>query len=112
LGGRAELLGDGLQREHELGVVADELADLIDEEDDAVAGGLGGEVVADELGEGFDVDAVFVARTVEPLAGGCLALLEGDRERMDDVVPQEVDRVALGLPGRAVACSKACRKAS
>ena len=44
---RPKLLGDGLQRQHQLSVVADELTDFIDKEDDPVAGGLGIEVVAD-----------------------------------------------------------------
>ena len=35
----AELLGDGLQIEHQVGVVADELADLVDQEHDADASG-------------------------------------------------------------------------
>jgi hypothetical protein len=48
---RAQLLGDGLQGEHQLRVVADELANLVDQENDAVTGGLGGEVVLDQLGE-------------------------------------------------------------
>ena len=98
-----KLLGDGLQVEHQLGVVADELTDLVDQEDDAVAGGPGLEVGVHQLGEGLDVDAVLVARAVEPLAGGFLALPERDRERMHDIVAQEVDRIALGLPSGAVA---------
>ena len=36
LADRAELLGDGLQVEHQMGIGADELADLIDQKDEAV----------------------------------------------------------------------------
>ena len=43
----AQLLGDGLEGQHQLRVVTDELADFIDQEDDAMAGRLGIEVLAE-----------------------------------------------------------------
>ena len=50
----AEVLGDGLQVEHQVGVLADELPDLVDQEDDAVAGAAAVEVLLDPLGEVLD----------------------------------------------------------
>jgi hypothetical protein len=91
----AQLLGDGLQAEHELGIGADELPHLVHQENDLVVGGLGGEVVIDNLGKAFDVDAVVIAGAVKPLAGGIGRHFEGLGQGHHDVITQEVHRVTL-----------------
>jgi hypothetical protein len=85
-----------------LRVVADELADLVDQEDDAVTGRFGCQITLDQFGEPFDVDAVGLAGVVEPGGGGFFALLKGFGEGMNDIVAQEIDGIALGIPGRAI----------
>ena len=102
----AELLGDGLQAEHQFGVVADELAHLVHQEDHLVVGGPRAQVLIDELGKAFDVDAVVVARFVKPGGSRRGALLQRLRQRMDDVIAQKVYRVALLLPVVAVGGGK------
>ena len=64
----AQLLGDGLQVEHELGVVADELAHLVHQEHHAVLRPFALQVGVDQRGEAFDVDLVALTGVVKPLA--------------------------------------------
>jgi len=97
-----ELLGDGLQAEHELGVGPNELAHLIHQKNDFVVSRTGGKVVFDHFGKAFDVDAVIVPRAVKPLASGSGCHLEGRRQRGDHVIAKEVNGVALFLPTAAV----------
>jgi hypothetical protein len=52
--GGAKVLGDGLQVEHQVRVLADELADLVGQEDDAVALTAAVEVAPHPLGEVLD----------------------------------------------------------
>ena len=67
-----------------------------------MTGGFRDEIALDQLGEAFDVDAVGLAGIVEPGGGGLFALLECFGQGIDDIVAQEIDGIALGIPGRAV----------
>ncbi len=67
-----------------------------------MAGGLGGQVVVDHLGEAFDVDAVAVTRAIEPFAGGIGRHVERLAQGGYHIVAQEIDRIALFLPAAAV----------
>ena len=103
---RAQLLGDGLQAEHELRIGTDKLTHLIHQKDHLVVGRFGSKVVVDDLGKAFDVDAKVIAGTVKPLASRLGRHLESLGKRHHDVVTQEIHGVALLLPGAAVRCSK------
>ena len=103
---RAQLLGDGLQAEHELRIGTDKLTHLIHQKDHLVVGRFGSKVVVDDLGKAFDVDAKVIAGTVKPLASRLGRHLESLGKRHHDVVTQEIHGVALLLPGAAVGCCK------
>ena len=98
----AEFFRDGLKVQHQLRVLADELTHLVDEEDDAVTRALGVQVVAHQFSETFDVDAVAVARIVEPFTGRLGRHVERSTEASDNVVTMKVDGVAFGIPGVAI----------
>ena len=53
----AEVLGGGLQVEHQVGVLADELTDLVHQEDDAVVRSAGVQVLPDPSSEVLDREA-------------------------------------------------------
>ena len=84
-----------MQVEHEVRVVADELADFIHEKDDAVILASTVEVFFDPFGEGVDGQADRVLRLVEPGFGGCEALAQSFGERFYHLVFLEVERVTL-----------------
>ena len=71
-----ELLNDGLQGEHHLRVVANKLPHLIHQEDNAMAGWLGRQVVPNDFCQSFDVDFVIVARIIEPKPGRLLGHIQ------------------------------------
>lgn len=56
----AEGFRHGLKIQHELGVLADELADFVHEKVQAETGGLPGDVVFDHLREAFDGNAIIL----------------------------------------------------
>ena len=95
----AQLLGDGLQVEHELGVLPNELPHLVDQKDHAVRRAFGLQVLVDQVGKAFDVDLVAVTGFVEPLACRLGAHAQGLAQTGDDFVAHEVHSVALGFPG-------------
>ena len=97
---RAQLLGDRLEVEHQVGVAADELADLIDQEDQPVLRPLGVQVLLDPLAEVLDGQREVVLGPVDPLLGGRLTLAEGFAERLDDLIPVELVGVPLLRPNR------------
>ena len=68
----AQFLNDGLQVEHQLGIIADILPHLIHEEKQTIASGFGGNVLIDFAGQfvNADLHGLFA---VEPVAGGALA---------------------------------------
>ena len=102
LAAHTKLFGDGLQVQHQLGVLADELADLVNKEDDAMAWALGVQVVTHQFSKAFDVDAVTVTGIVEPLASGLGRHLQSSTQTGDDVVAQEVHGIAFVGPIVAV----------
>ena len=98
----AQLLGDGLQVEHELGVPANELPHLVHQKDDPVRWSFGLQILVDQRRKTFDVDAVTFAGVVEPLASGIFAHAERLAQAGNDVIAQEINRVAFGLPVVAI----------
>ena len=92
---RPQLLRDGLQVEHQVGVGADELADFIDQEHDPVLRPLGIQVLLDPLAEVLDRHGEVVFGPVDPLFGCGLALAERFAERLDDLIPVELVGVPL-----------------
>ena len=82
-------------------VGADELADLIDQEDEPVLRPLGVQVLLDPLAEVLDRQGEVVLGPVDPLFGGGLALAERFAERLDDLIPVELVGVPLLDPIQA-----------
>ena len=64
----AELFADGLQIEHEVGIVADILADLIDQKDDMMIFSFFLNVRLYALGEVFIADGILPRRLFTPVA--------------------------------------------
>ena len=98
LANSAEVFGDGLQGQHQLGVGADELADLIREEQDAVLGRLGVEILFDPMAKVFDRDAEGLFGILEPLMRRLGGKVENAGQRLLDVVLVELIAVALIEP--------------
>ncbi|MCY1286006.1 hypothetical protein D9M69_383460 [compost metagenome] len=63
----AEVFSDGLQGQHQTGIAADELADLVHQEQDTVLGRLGLEVLAHPVAEVLDRDTECLFGLLEPL---------------------------------------------
>ena len=72
VGLHAQVFGDGLQVEHALCAVADELAHLIDHEEDTMVRGLAAKPVDDIIGERVDAcgEALFVSSDDVMLGNG------------------------------------------
>ena len=94
----AKLFGDGLQVEHEVGVAADELADLICQEHDAVLWALAVQITLDPFGKIFHGKAEIIFRSIDPLLHRAFALSQGLGERSDDFVPMKFPGVSLLYP--------------
>ncbi|MNQ59776.1 hypothetical protein D3C85_740370 [compost metagenome] len=94
----AEVFGDGLQGQHQLGVAADELANLVDQKQHAVFGRLGFQVFIDPAAEVFHGDAEGLLGVLEPLVRGLGGEVEGRGYRLFDVVLVELVTVTLLHP--------------
>ncbi len=93
----AKLFGDSLKIEHEVGVAADELADLIRQEHDAVVRALAVQIALDPFGEIFHRQAEIVYRSVDPLLHRAFALSQGLGERSDNLFFGDPPAAELGL---------------
>ena len=94
----AQVLRDGLQVEHQLAVLADELPDLVDQENQAVLRAPGIQVLLHPLAEVLDAQREVRFGGVHPSFGGFLALPGGLREGVDDLVAVEGVGVAFLRP--------------
>ena len=96
----AEVLGDGLQVEHEMGVLADELADLVHQEDDAVAGASAVQVLLDPAGEILDGQEGLevVLRLFEPGPGPLDGLAQSLRQCLHQLVRVKAVAISFQLP--------------
>ena len=101
--GGAEVLGDGLEAEHQVGVLADELADLVHQEDQAMGGAAAVEILAHPAGEVLHREqrGEVGLGLVQPAAGALGALAQGVGQRLHHLVEVEAVAVALGVPGDA-----------
>ena len=94
----AQVFGDGLQVEHEVAVIADELAHLVHQEDDAPVFALFVQVLLNPLGKGLDGQAHAVLGLVKPVLGRLQTLAQGLGQGLDHFVSSEVKGVPLILP--------------
>lgn len=96
----AEIFGDGLEVEHQVGVLTDELTDLVHQEDQAMAGTPAVEVVAHPAGEVFHREQGFevLLGLVEPGPDARGALAQGRGEGAGHLVGVEAIAVPLLLP--------------
>ena len=98
----AELFADGLQIEHEVGIVADILADLIDQKDDMMIFSFFLNVRLYALGEVFNADGILPRRLFTPVAGSRIAHKTDRRERIDDGILNKIEILPRIFPGIAV----------
>ena len=98
----AELFADGLQIEHEVGIVADILADLIDQKDDMMIFSFFLNVRLYALGEVFNADGILPRRLFTPVAGSRIAHKTDRRERIDDGILNKIEILPRIFPSIAV----------
>ena len=97
----AQFLADGLQVEHQAGIVADVLADLVHEEADVMIVTLFLDVLAHHAGEVFDADLVRLGGLFAPVAGGGFAHVVHIHQNIHDVILDEIELAAGILPAFA-----------
>ena len=92
--------GDGLQIEHQVGIGADELPDLVNEKDDAVGRPPGIQVALDPLAEILASQGECIFGTVNPFLAGLFTLAEGMGQCLDDLVSIELESFRPDRPTR------------
>ena len=98
----SQVFGNSLQIEHQLGIVADVLADLIHQENQATVAAFTHQVFLDQFGKILDADPVGVIRFFAPIAA-CRFGHEADfGQCIHDVVLDEVKPVADLCPWLAM----------
>ena len=97
----AQFLTDGLQVEHQAGIIADVLADLVHEEADVMIVTLFLDVLAHHAGEVFDADLVRLGGLFAPVAGGGFAHVVHIHQNIHDVILDEIELAAGILPAFA-----------
>ena len=102
-----QLLHNGLQVEHQAGIVADILADFIHQKNQVEVGGFALHVFGDFLGQAVDADFGGF-RAVEPVACGLIGNARRLRQRGGHVVLPEGKGLARGFPRLGVDLLKSC----
>lgn len=74
---------------HPMGITADELPHFVDQEENAMGGTLGIEIVFDPFAEVFDGEGESFFRAINPALGGFLILIGSDAPGGDDFVVME-----------------------
>ena len=97
----AQFLTDGLQVEHQAGIIADVLSDLVHEEADVVVVAFFLDVLAHHAGEVFDADLVRLGGLFAPVAGGRLAHVVHVHQNIHDVILNKIKLAAGILPAFA-----------
>ena len=95
---RPQFFRDGLQVEHQVGVVANELPDLIHQEYDAVLRPLRFQVLFGPLTEILNGQREIVLGPVDPFLGSSWALAESLAKRLSNLVPVELVGVPFAAP--------------